>query len=75
MHEITVILLLLVLLIIIFTQNDDSKSKFSLYAPTCGGIDRAECTGLTSGNMPVIDAEPFDWFRSQPICSSFGVPP
>lgn len=72
MNEFGVILLLVVLLILI---TEDTKSNFSLYTPTCGGIDREECMGLTSGNMPVIDAEPFDWFRSQPICNAFGVPP
>ena len=54
----------------------DLNSRMPLYYPTGNGINREECEGVTSGNMPVIDAQPYDWFRSSIGCFNYlGVPP
>ena len=61
---------------IIVALSGYKKNRFVLYSPSCGGINREECLGLTSGNMPVIDATSYDWFRSQLTCfNGLGVPP
>ena len=71
---------LIVLVVIILVVRDyigqRNQSSFVLYQPTCQGIDPKQCTGLTSGNMPVIDSTSYDWFRSIEMCDgALGVPP
>lgn len=75
-YQIGIVILLTIIILSYYRTYDSKKSKFLLYSPTCGGINREECLGLTSGNMPVIDATSYDWFRSAVQCDgSLGIPP
>lgn len=70
------IVCIIIIAVSIAIAGPKKKNGFVLYSPSCGGINREECLGLTSGNMPVIDATSYDWFRSQLTCfGGLGVPP
>lgn len=76
MHCIATLVVLTIIVLLVYDYLSGKKSNFVLYQPTCQGINPAECTGLTSGNMPVIDATSYDWFRSIQQCDgALGIPP
>lgn len=70
------VIVLVIIILMIYDHFNKKQSNFVLYQPTCQGIDPSQCTGLTSGNMPVIDSTSYDWFRSIEMCDgALGVPP
>ena len=75
-YNIAIVVVLCLIILIAYDYLMQPKSSFVLYQPTCQGINPSECLGLTSGNMPVIDATSYDWFRSSIQCDgALGIPP